>query len=142
MPRRSSKTDTNKELPALDWAFIETVLGSTEVRTVYLYGPPGIGKTFSAYHAGRVDDGVYAITLTEDTPAAELRGHYLPRGREMYLVAHGQEATIGAEGAAVVDAGGLRFAPLSSRRRGAERHWRGSAPGSCWPRCGAADRRA
>jgi MoxR-like ATPase len=49
-------------------------------RTVFLYGRPGIGKTFAAYNFGRVNDGFYAITLTEDTSAAELRGHYLFKG--------------------------------------------------------------
>jgi hypothetical protein len=63
-----------------DWPLIERALESPEVRTMYLYGPPGLGKTYIAYHhhGGRADAGVYAITMTEDTPAAELRGHYVP----------------------------------------------------------------
>ena len=66
-----------------DWPLVEAIFASPLARTVYIWGPPGIGKTYSAYHTGRIDDGVYAITLTEDTPAAELRGHYLPKGSEM-----------------------------------------------------------
>ncbi len=65
---------------AVDWSLIETVLTIDGVRVVYLYGPPGIGKTYSAFTMGRVNDEVYAITLTEDTPAAELRGHFVPEG--------------------------------------------------------------
>jgi MoxR-like ATPase len=66
----------------MDWGFVECVLRSENVRSIYLWGPPGIGKTFAAYHVGRVEP-VYAVTLTEDTPAAELRGHYLPVAKEM-----------------------------------------------------------
>ena len=45
---------------------------------MFLYGDPSLGKTYAAYHFGRGDEEIYAITLTEDTPAAELRGHYVP----------------------------------------------------------------
>ena len=69
--------------PATDWTFIQTILECLEVRTAYLYGPPGIGKTYSAYHYGRIENGVYPITITQDTPASELRGHYVPRGNEL-----------------------------------------------------------
>ena len=82
MARR--KSSENQQLfPATvesttNWPLIERVLLSPSVRTLYLYGPPGVGKTYSAYHHGRVGEGVFAITMTEDTPAAEVRGHYLP----------------------------------------------------------------
>ena len=50
---------------------------------VLLYGPPGTGKTYIATHAGIADpDRVYRVNMTEDTPAAELRGHYVPAGSE------------------------------------------------------------
>lgn len=65
----------------VDWAFIQKVLECLLVRTIYLFGPPGIGKTWSAYNLGRTHNGVYAVTLTEDTPASELRGHYLYKGQ-------------------------------------------------------------
>ncbi len=77
--RRKKTTNDGKT----DWRFVERVLRAESVRTIYLYGPPGVGKTFSAYNTGRIDNGVYAVTLTEDTPAAELRGHYMPRGGHM-----------------------------------------------------------
>lgn len=66
-----------------DWELVENVLSSPEVRTTYIHGPPGIGKTWCAFHSGRVGAGVYSVTLTEDTPSSELRGHYIPRGGEM-----------------------------------------------------------
>ena len=80
-PRRSSRESKN-DVPGTDWGFIERVLSSPNVRTVYLWGRPGLGKTYSAYHVG-LRGPVYAITLTEETSSSELRGHYLPKGREM-----------------------------------------------------------
>jgi len=65
-----------------EWETLEQVLSLEFIRTVFLHGPPGVGKTYAAYHFGRVQAGVYAITLTEDTAAAELRGHFVPRGGE------------------------------------------------------------
>lgn len=81
--RRNSDKDSplfssNPMGPGTDWALITNVLATPFVRTAYLWGPPGLGKTHAAYHSGRTSAGVFAITLTEDTPAAELRGHYLP----------------------------------------------------------------
>lgn len=48
-----------------------------------LYGPPGTGKTTAGINAARdMKLSVYNVTLTEETPAAELRGHFLPVGTE------------------------------------------------------------
>jgi MoxR-like ATPase len=48
-------------------------------RRVILYGPPATGKTHQAMRAGRAaNQEVVSITLTEETSAAELRGHYVP----------------------------------------------------------------
>lgn len=41
-----------------------------------LYGPPGTGKTHIAIHCDT--QPVYTVTLTEETPDSELRGHYIP----------------------------------------------------------------
>jgi MoxR-like ATPase len=66
-----------------DWRFIEALLADPSIRTIYLYGPPGIGKTYSAYYTGRTAAGVYPITLTPETPASELVGHFFPAGDEL-----------------------------------------------------------
>ncbi len=80
---RKKSTENPQLFPATvelstNWTLVELVLASLNVRTIFLWGPPGLGKTYVAYHSGRVDHGVYAITMTEDTAATELRGHYLP----------------------------------------------------------------
>lgn len=53
-------------------ATIETGTGN-----VLMYGPPGTGKSFAAQF-GANGGNVRNITITPDTAAAELRGHYHP----------------------------------------------------------------
>lgn len=65
----------------MDWPFVERILRSPNARTIYLWGPPGVGKTWVAYHCNPAELEVFACTITEDTASQELRGHYLPRGR-------------------------------------------------------------
>ena len=59
------------------WNVVEAVLSSTN--RALLHGPPGTGKTFAACRLGLAGDQqrVFSVTLTEETPAAELRGHYI-----------------------------------------------------------------
>ena len=62
-----------------DWELAEETLALSSVfRVTYLYGPAGIGKTYTAMRAGLNGRGVYALTLTQETPSDEVRGHYLP----------------------------------------------------------------
>lgn len=73
-----------EERPAtVEWSLVERLLASENVARIHLSGPPGIGKTYVAYRYGRTQRGVYACTLTQETPSAELRGTYLPRGEEI-----------------------------------------------------------
>lgn len=60
------------------WSLIDAVIGLTD--RALLYGPPGTGKSFAASRAGLSSSKqpVYIITLTDETPGAELRGHYVP----------------------------------------------------------------
>jgi MoxR-like ATPase len=52
-----------------------------EGENVLLWGPPGTGKTYGAIHlhASKFSGGVYATTVTLDTPAAEWRGFFIPK---------------------------------------------------------------
>jgi hypothetical protein len=68
------------EFSTTAWDMMERALASPLVRTLYSYGPPGTGKTWAAYHLGRIAKGFAAITLTDETSAAELRGHFILKG--------------------------------------------------------------
>jgi MoxR-like ATPase len=83
-----------------EWTLAEQVI--PEARLVLLYGPPGTGKTTAGNRIGLrggkvIEDkeqnpgllvsgtltpvfNIYNITLTEETPATELRGHYIMKG--------------------------------------------------------------
>lgn len=67
----------NRETQVIDWPTIERVVVAS--RLTLLYGPPGTGKTTCAHNAARsLNLKVESLTLTDETPSAELRGHYLP----------------------------------------------------------------
>lgn len=69
-------------MPSHDcWEVAEAIMGVSP--RVLLRGKPGTGKTYHAVHSALRDgQKVYTITMTEETPAAELRGHYVPKGDE------------------------------------------------------------
>ena len=63
------------------WTIATAVL--TQSPRVLLHGPPGTGKTYAATRLGLYPNQmVVSCTLTPETPAAELRGFYVPRGNE------------------------------------------------------------
>jgi len=65
------------------WDVVSKVLTKTD--RVLLYGPSGTGKSYAGKRFGiKPDayDNVYSFSLTEDTPAAELRGHFGLKGGE------------------------------------------------------------
>ncbi|MAG34495.1 MAG: hypothetical protein CL908_26790 [Deltaproteobacteria bacterium] len=83
--RVSPRTEKKKKkktpnLAADDWLFVEGVLASHCAHTIFLWGPPGTGKTFVSCRSGADEREVFVITLTPETPAAELRGFWMPKG--------------------------------------------------------------
>lgn len=77
-------TTTEEEKPEMSqtetvpcWPLLHTVMYYT--KRLLLYGPPGTGKT---HVATPPDITSYSLTMTEDMPVAELRGHYVPHGNE------------------------------------------------------------
>jgi len=71
----------NGRAPLDCWALFDIVV--RHLARILLVGPPGTGKTRNAVEIAR-QRGVPAVmvTLTEETPAAELRGFFVPwRGR-------------------------------------------------------------
>jgi len=61
------------------WQTAQAVISGNTEHNVLLYGPAGTGKSFAA-QAGH--HNVRNITITPETPMAELRGHYHPKGGE------------------------------------------------------------
>jgi MoxR-like ATPase len=59
------------------WELIDAVIA--KANRVLLYGPPGTGKSYAASHCSVNGQPVYIVSLTDETPAAELRGHYVPK---------------------------------------------------------------
>jgi MoxR-like ATPase len=96
-----SKAKSSTRTARVTWDLVGRVLACSCVRHVYLYGPPGIGKTYCAIREGRRDGNVYAITLTQEMPASELRGHWTPRGNE-FVWMDGPVVRAMREGALVV----------------------------------------
>lgn len=69
------------ETQIVPWPMVEAVIRGS--RLTILYGPPGTGKTTAAVNAARdLGRSLYNVTLTDETPAAELRGHFIPQGSE------------------------------------------------------------
>jgi MoxR-like ATPase len=61
------------------WTLVEKVLPYSE--RLLLYGVPGTGKSRLAQgHGLKRDEQIFSVTLTEETPAAEIRGHWIPKG--------------------------------------------------------------
>jgi hypothetical protein len=83
-----SKSESAPEVPSETppresvWVFLEKLLVMPEIRTFFLYGPPGFGKTYAAYHFGRSRGDVYAVTLTPRRPRPSCAACGLPRGNE------------------------------------------------------------
>jgi len=60
------------------WDLINKVIPQS--RVTLLYGKPGTGKSFAAHNADLGGRQLFSVTMTPETPAAELRGHYVPQG--------------------------------------------------------------
>lgn len=72
----------------LPWKVIEIVIAA--VKRSLLYGPPGTGKTTAAKAAAKkLERPSVSITLTDETPAAELRGHWIPVKGNEWVWMHG-----------------------------------------------------
>jgi hypothetical protein len=56
------------------WDLVEQVVGSCD--RVLLWGVSGTGKSWAARKNRLNGASIFSVSLTDDTPAAELRGHY------------------------------------------------------------------
>jgi MoxR-like ATPase len=65
------------------WEMAEDVI--PHARRVLLYGPPATGKTHAGvYQTPNEEVEIVALTLTEETPDSELRGHWVPQGSGLF----------------------------------------------------------
>lgn len=62
------------------WDLINKVIPQS--RVTLLHGKPGTGKSFAAHNADLGGRQLFSVTMTPETPAAELRGHYVPQGSQ------------------------------------------------------------
>lgn len=62
------------------WTRAELAL--THCSRVFLSGPPGVGKTYAALRYALAGRNVYSATMTPESPSAESRGSYMPKGGE------------------------------------------------------------
>jgi MoxR-like ATPase len=83
------------------WQKAEIAL--SHCQRVLLHGPPGTGKTHAACHLGvQNNQEVYPCILTPETPAAELRGGFLPVGGSNWDWRHGPAIWAWLNGARLV----------------------------------------
>lgn len=60
-----------------EWQMVEKLLSERNPRTC-LWGPPGVGKSFTPFAVAQENGWEFlSITLTDQTPMSELRGHFL-----------------------------------------------------------------
>jgi MoxR-like ATPase len=94
--------ETPFSAPSTPWQQMEWAAESPEIRTMYVWGAPGIGKTYVAMRSGLRHRKCYVTTLTQEMPAAELRGHWLPKGGGEFIWHHGIVVRAMLEGARLV----------------------------------------
>ncbi len=65
-----------------NWELTKLLIKNTG--RILQYGPPGTGKSYVAIHEPHSGGagGIHNVTLTDEMPSAELRGHYVPKGGE------------------------------------------------------------
>lgn len=78
---KASNSQNEKWDPS-EWAGVASVwelaeLALEKVSRVYLWGPPGVGKSYLAWRAG---NSPVQVTLSEDVSVQELMGSWIPNG--------------------------------------------------------------
>jgi MoxR-like ATPase len=76
----SKPNSQKKQWDPSEWAGVDSAwdlaeLAVARLSRVFLWGPPGVGKSFLAFKTG---DAPIQITLAEDLSVQELMGHWIP----------------------------------------------------------------
>src|SRR5206468_2925926 len=66
--------EAKKKCPYSCWLLADKAIGRCD--RVLLWGVSGTGKSWAARRANLNGSQVFSVSLTDYTPAAELRGHY------------------------------------------------------------------
>jgi MoxR-like ATPase len=74
--------DSQEEALTSPWALASAMI-RTGAKRILLYGPPGVGKSFTPWKESQtMGANFHSVTLTDMTPMAELRGHFVIRGMD------------------------------------------------------------
>jgi hypothetical protein len=82
-PTPTSRKDTTRMSTTLtQWELYDLML-QNRVPRVLIYGPPGLGKSFTPHEIAEKNDWEFlSITMTDQTPMSELRGHFVLKGND------------------------------------------------------------
>lgn len=83
-----------------EWDLVEAVMGRS--KRILFSGPPGTGKTHAAVRKALNGKRVFQITVTPETAAAELRGHYMPNENGSFTFHYGPAIVAWKEGGRLV----------------------------------------
>lgn len=65
-----------------EWQMLELLINARTPR-ICTYGPPGLGKSYTPWAVAQENDWDFlSVTLTDQTPMSELRGHYILKGND------------------------------------------------------------
>lgn len=65
------------------WPLVEEIVRHALGSRVLLYGPPGMGKSYLGWEIAReLGWNFFSVTMTDQTPAAEVRGHFVLKGMD------------------------------------------------------------
>jgi hypothetical protein len=99
-PDQGTSTMPQPTVRPSTWGLLDQVLPASA--RVALWGPPGTGKTYAAITNRAPNTGFYSLIMTEDSPVAELRGHYIQRADGSFHWHHGPAIRAWLEGARLV----------------------------------------
>jgi hypothetical protein len=81
-----TSAEAESRTPTLGWQDVEDALDCELIRSLFLHGPSGTGKTRAALTRGLRGRAAHPFTLTQETMLSDLCGGWKPRGAELCWV--------------------------------------------------------